>query len=197
VLSTWLYRRDMRIVAGTARGRRLHPPEGDGTRPTSDRVREAVFNSLFSADAIEGALVLDLFAGSGAMGLEALSRGAAFVTFVESSPIALRVLRENIDLLEFGDECTVLPVDAMRYLETAPRFDLAIFDPPYPFDQWPGLLANVHAEVIVVESDRVIDLGTRWASFKQARYAGTVVELARVIGDSPSAPSFIDPEQTA
>ncbi len=122
---------------------------------------------------------------------------AAFVTFVESSPAALRVLRDNIDLLGFDDRCTVLPVDALRYIDTAPRFDLAILDPPYAFDGWNPLLASVDAEVVVVESDRIIELGARWASFKQARYAGTVVELARVLGDPPSALSLTDPEQTA
>jgi 16S rRNA (guanine966-N2)-methyltransferase len=187
----------MRIVAGSARRRRLNTLEGTDTRPTSDRVREAVFNALYSAGAVDDVTVLDLFAGSGAMGLEALSRGAAFVTFVESSPAALRVLRDNIDLLGFDDRCTVLPVDALRYIDAAPSFDLAILDPPYAFDGWARLLASVHADVVVVESDRIIELGARWASFKQARYAGTVVELARVVGDSPSAPSFTDPEQTA
>lgn len=187
----------MRIVAGSARGRRLRSPEGPGVRPTSDRVREAVFNSLFSAGGVGGSTVLDLFAGSGAMGLEALSRGAESVTFVESAPAALEVLRDNVAILGFADRSSVVPADALRYLEAPRRFDLVILDPPYAFDRWPEVLAGVEAEVIVVESDRPIDLGSRWASFKQGRYAGTVVELAKATGaHRPDSPSD-DPERTA
>lgn len=171
----------MRIVAGSVGGRRVESPDGEDTRPTSERVREAVFNSLFSAGLVDGITMIDLFAGSGAMGLEALSRGAGHVTFVESSPVALRVLRSNIDALGFGESSTVIPADAVPYVDVAPRVDLMVLDPPYDFDEWSSLLAVIDAEVIVVESNRVVDLGERWASFKQGRYAATVVELARAV----------------
>ena len=88
----------MRIVAGSARGRKLAAPDGPDTRPTSDRVREAMFNALYSLDdVVADATVLDLFAGTGALGLEALSRGAAHAVFVERNPRALRALEQNID----------------------------------------------------------------------------------------------------
>src|ERR687886_2242896 len=89
----------MRVVAGTWGGRRLQAPRGDATRPTSDRVREALFSVL--GDRVAGARVLDLFAGSGALGIEALSRGAAGATFVESAPAAIRAVRDNLDALGF------------------------------------------------------------------------------------------------
>ena len=144
-------------------------------------MREAVFNSLYSAGAIDGVSVLDLFAGSGAMGLEALSRGATDVTFVESSAAALGVLRSNIETLGFSDSATVLAVDALRYIDNAESFDVVVLDPPYDFDGWADLLTVVKAEVIVIESNRSIELGDRWASFKQGQYGATVVELARAV----------------
>lgn len=171
----------MRIIAGSARGRRLVVPEGEIVRPTGDRVREAAFNSLYSAGAIEGVTVLDLFAGSGAMGLEALSRGADHVTFVDASPIAIDAVQTNVDALGFAERATVRRADAMTYVASSPAVDVAILDPPYPFDEWSTLLGQVPAEVVVVESDREIELGPRWESFKCGRYAATVVELARAV----------------
>ena len=105
----------MRIVAGAARGRRLVVPRGDDVRPTSDRVRESVFNALYSlGDPVDGATVLDLFAGTGALGLEALSRGASHVTFVESNRDAVAALVANIDALGFAPQATVTRTDALR-----------------------------------------------------------------------------------
>ena len=98
---------DMRVVSGDLGGRKLVTPDGSDTRPTSDRVREAMFNSLFSLDAIEGARVLDAFAGSGALGIEALSRGALHATFVETGRDALAALRENLETLQLGAHVVV------------------------------------------------------------------------------------------
>lgn len=117
----------MRVVAGAYKGRRLHAPAGAATRPTSDRVREAVFSIL---GPLEGLHALDLFAGSGALGIEAASRGAASVTFVESDPRALRAIRRNLD--ELGLEAEVVRRDALSYLDRpGGRFDLVLVDPPY------------------------------------------------------------------
>ena len=91
-----------RVVAGELGGRRLVSPDGTSTRPTTDRVREAIFNSLGSAGLIEGALVADLYAGSGALGIEALSRGAEHCMFVERDRTALRALEANLDALDLG-----------------------------------------------------------------------------------------------
>jgi 16S rRNA (guanine966-N2)-methyltransferase len=121
----------VRIVAGEWGGRRIAAPPGRGTRPTTDRVREAWMSAV--ADRIPGARVLDLFAGSGALGLEALSRGAEHAVFVESAPAALRALRANLDALGAGGRADVVRTDALRYvagLDTG-AFDLAFADPPY------------------------------------------------------------------
>src|SRR5215469_740010 len=108
----------MRIVAGTWRGRGLTAPPGTETRPTADRVRQALFDMLLHApwggrDAVEGAQVLDVFAGTGALGLEALSRGAAHAIFIEHDGAALAALRANIAALGAGGRCAVLPADAL------------------------------------------------------------------------------------
>jgi 16S rRNA (guanine966-N2)-methyltransferase len=120
----------MRIIAGTHRGRRIAAPKGRETRPTSDRVRENAFNLIGPVD---GADVLDLFAGSGAMGIEALSRGAAHATFVEQDRDACRVIGENLDKL--GLKAIVLPLDAVRAVEQERgTYDLVLCDPPYDYD---------------------------------------------------------------
>lgn len=125
----------MRIVAGAWRGRVLRTPPGQVIRPTADRVRQALFDMLLHApwggrSVVEGAVVLDAFAGTGALGLEALSRGAAVATFIERNPIALATLRANITDLGADDRCTVLAGDALA----APRgvsCSLLFLDPPY------------------------------------------------------------------
>ncbi len=119
----------MRIIAGSRKGHRIAAPKGTATRPTSDRVRENAFNLVGPVD---GASVLDLFAGSGAMGLEALSRGAESAVFVESSRDACRVINANLDKLRLN--ATVLCADVLRTLATERnRYDLVLVDPPYDF----------------------------------------------------------------
>lgn len=120
----------MRIIAGSHRGRRIAAPRGRDTRPTSDRVRENAFNLIGPVD---GADVLDLYAGSGALGLEALSRGAATATFVESDRDACRTINANLDTL--GLRGTVLCQDAVRAVVRERRaYDLVLCDPPYDYD---------------------------------------------------------------
>ena len=122
----------MRVIAGRLGGRRLTAPRGAATRPTSDRVREALFSALGD---VAGALVCDLYAGTGALGIEALSRGARRAVFVESARPALAALRQNLAALGLGDDVArVLPLSVERALELLPpegRFDLAFLDPPY------------------------------------------------------------------
>src|SRR3954467_4150678 len=103
----------VRVIAGEWGGRRLQAPPGDATRPTSDRVREAVFNALGSLGAVEGAAVADLFAGSGAMGIEALSRGAASVTFVDSARPARAAIEANLAATGFAEQARVVAGDVM------------------------------------------------------------------------------------
>lgn len=129
-----------RIIAGTARGRRLQVPAGEGTRPTSDRAREGLFSSLQSLIDLDGARVLDLYAGSGAVGLEALSRGAESATLVEDDPLALIAIRTNAAAVGVPG-AHVVPMRAEVFLaaEPEPRYDVAYVDPPYELDVVPVL----------------------------------------------------------
>ena len=146
----------MRIIAGARKGHTIQAPPGRGTRPTSDRVRENVFNILGPVD---GATVLDLYAGSGAMGLEALSRGASHAVFVERDPDAVQAIEKNLDKLRL--RATVLRQDAVAVLAAEKRkYDLVFVDPPYEMytDLEPKLaryLPSVLTDdgVVVVETD--------------------------------------------
>ena len=129
-----------RVIAGAARGRRLQVPSGTTTRPTSDRVREGLFSSLQSLLDLDEARVLDLYAGSGALGLEAISRGAASATLVENDPGAVAVLRANVAHLGFRTAYVVAqPVERFLAVDADPRYDLALLDPPYDLDVGPVL----------------------------------------------------------
>ena len=122
----------MRVIAGAAKGRRLHTPQGLATRPLMDRVREALFSSL--GERVEGARVLDLYAGSGSLGIEALSRGAASATFVENNRKAVDSIRANLG--ECGFEGVVEAGDVERFVTRSPQgFDLAFVDPPYSLNE--------------------------------------------------------------
>jgi 16S rRNA (guanine966-N2)-methyltransferase len=177
----------VRVVAGSSRGRTLVAPEGQLTRPTSDRVREATFNALVSLDAVDGADVLDLFAGSGALGIEALSRGAASCTFVEHDRRALAAIRANLDATGLGDRATVVGGDALRFLDhgTSPA-TLVLADPPYAFDDWDRVLASVDRGLLVIESDREIELPPTWEAARRKWYGGTLVLIARRPPDQAS-----------
>jgi 16S rRNA (guanine966-N2)-methyltransferase len=174
----------MRIIAGSRKGHTIYAPKGMETRPTGDRVREAIFSLIGTVD---DATVLDLFAGSGAMGLEALSRGAVSVVFVENDRAAVRTIERNLDKLRLGG-ATVLQQDAVRALagETAARraYDLVLVDPPY--EMYPDLesqLANylprllARDGLVVVETDERVEpdlpLGVRMSR----RYGSTRVTL--------------------
>ena len=164
----------MRIVAGRWRGRVIEPPADDRVRPTADRVREA-WMSIVQRD-IPGASVLDLFAGSGALGLEALSRGARRAEFVDSSAASLRAVRDNAAALGAGEEAVVTRADAVRFVGAldAGAYDLAFADPPYRMglarevaERW---LAVPFARVIGIEHER----GERLPGAPDTRKYGTV-----------------------
>jgi len=157
----------MRVVAGRYRGRRLQVPQGRDVRPTSDRSREALFNILQSGRLTEdvsplpGARVLDAFAGSGALGIEAFSRGASEVVFIEQAPAALTFLRENLRDLEPADALRILKADALRPPRTDRPVDLLLMDPPYQQDlAEPALIALAEGgwlrpgTLVVVETSR-------------------------------------------
>ncbi|HEY7876579.1 MAG: 16S rRNA (guanine(966)-N(2))-methyltransferase RsmD [Gemmatimonadales bacterium] len=178
----------MRIVSGRWRGRAIVPPADPRVRPTADKVREA-WMSILQYD-IPGARVLDLFAGSGALGLEALSRGADRADFVELSSRSLAALRSNIASLEAGSESAVHRGDALRFIERLPAgaYDMAFADPPYRMDlatrvaaQW---LTTPFAAVLAVEHDvrESLPEETRASS---RRYGDTVITIYRD-GERPS-----------
>lgn len=126
----------MRISGGESRGRSLKAPKHKGLRPTSDKVREALFSIL--ADRVDGAVFLELFAGTGAVGIEALSRGASRAVFVDSSQKAARLVRENLDTLGYRDRAAVVSKDCLQFLKTTVSelgpYDIVFVDPPYHED---------------------------------------------------------------
>lgn len=181
------------MVAGSARGRSLVAPAGRGTRPTSDRVREAVFNALGSRGLPDGATALDLFAGTGALGIEALSRGADAVVFVEHDRAALSALRANLASTGVGDRATVVATRAEVWLQSdechRAHFDVVFCDPPYAFGEWDELLAGVSADLVVAESDRPLDIAG-FDVVRQRRYGTTFVTFAE---PSSARPDHVPP----
>jgi 16S rRNA (guanine(966)-N(2))-methyltransferase RsmD len=131
----------MRVITGTARGRRLKTPEGMDIRPTTDNVKESVFNIL-QFD-IEGRRVLDLFAGTGQLGIECLSRGAREVVFIDQSRDAGKIIKENLKACGFT--APVLQQDALSYLRTCGKFDLIFVDPPYDAGLYDGVLETINS----------------------------------------------------
>lgn len=187
----------MRVVAGTAGGRRLTAPAGSSTRPTTDRVREAMFNALGSFGAVDDACVLDAFAGSGALGIEALSRGAARCTFVERDRSARVVVEANLAATGLDDRARVVGGDVHEHLAmTQERFDLVLLDPPHAAADWDRLLALVAGRlapdaVVVVESDRAV-VGVDdpvWLVAREKRYGGTVVQMLSLSAPTDGGPS--------
>lgn len=180
----------MRVIAGQYRGRRLRSPKGSATRPTSDRVRESLFALLGD---VAGARAIDLFAGTGALGIEALSRGAARVVFVERDREALAVARANLQALGVGaDRGALRREDALRALHTArdrkETYDLVLIDPPYgQAREWGTELSALLPQLLepgarlVAESDRraPLELDSELALVRQRRYGDTEIRIYR------------------
>src|ERR1700760_2085257 len=173
----------MRIIAGTHGGRELTAPKGRATRPTSDRVREALFSILGDIRALR---VLDLFAGSGALGIEALSRGAAQATLVDSAAPAVAAIKRNLESL--GAEAEVVRQPAARFLQGASRdarqYDLVFLDPPYRDASTLGReLTSALTPIlapdarVVAESDRRSPLGLELALLDERRYGDTLIQI--------------------
>jgi 16S rRNA (guanine(966)-N(2))-methyltransferase RsmD len=169
----------MRVIAGKYKSRRLAAPPGMQTRPTSDRLRETIFNVV--APVIEGSVWLDLFAGSGAVGIEALSRGARSVYFVESSGSAARTIRKNLHTLEIEDGAEVVERDAATALlmldSQAVTCDFVFLDPPYrkmgDYEQVLGFLSQSQllrpASQVIAEHDKHFDPGNEFGSLRRHR----------------------------
>jgi 16S rRNA (guanine966-N2)-methyltransferase len=171
----------IRVVSGEFGGRKLVVPDGLATRPTTDKVRQAVFNSLDSGGLINGAVIADLFAGSGALGIEALSRGAESCVFVERDRAALRALRANIAALGLAERTTVVTSDVPAWVPALRGVDLALIDPPYEFAEWDRLLTLLQVPFVVAEAGRQIEPPTGWEAVKSRRYGRTwVTQLERV-----------------
>lgn len=160
----------MRVISGTARGLRLTSPNGDATRPTLDNVKEAIFRMLF--DKVGDAKVLDLFAGSGALGIEALSRGAALCVFSDKSKEAVRVIGENLEKSRTKDKAKVINADFLDTLSRlsleGQRFDIIFLDPPYAKDFLGQALEKIaslslleNGAVVVAELDDGTDFDTQ------------------------------------
>jgi 16S rRNA (guanine966-N2)-methyltransferase len=189
----------VRVIGGELRGRRLQAPATAATRPTGDRVREAVFDVLGSMGDLDGLTVLDLFAGSGAMGIEALSRRAGRAVFVDRDPAALAAVRANLAALGLEDRATVVRADALGWLAGGGAragggagpvpFDLALVDPPYRFGGWARLLEVLDARLAVLESSRPVAPGGRWETLRSKRYGGTLVTVVRRAPSAPDGPS--------
>ena len=180
-----------RIIAGMLRGRRLHTPRGSATRPTSDRTREALFSALAARGLIEGARVLDLYAGSGALGIEAVSRGARSATLVDSDRGAVAAMRRS--LADLGlDQVNVRARDVRAYLQgSASEHDLVLVDPPYdlPESALSGVLEALTAGWLAADAVVVVERSARspeptWppglAALQDRRYGETAVWLAEV-----------------
>ena len=170
----------MRIIGGQWRRRILSFPESEGLRPTPDRVRETLFNWL--GQDLTGLACLDLFAGSGALGFEAASRGASRVVMVENSPRVLAALEENARLLDAGGQLQIVRADAVRFLSslrsTGLHFDVLFLDPPYKqgwIERLAPLLPEVMAEdgVLYVEAEHALKVCGDWSTVRSGR-AGQV-----------------------
>jgi 16S rRNA (guanine(966)-N(2))-methyltransferase RsmD len=175
----------MRVIGGRSRGRRLAAKLPRSIRPTSDRVRESIFDILGSQGGVEGLSVVDLFCGSGALGVEALSRGAASATFVDVDPGALDAVRQNLTAVGLSEEPVTLVRAALPgwlHTATAPAFDLALCDPPYDFEDWPALLGGLRADIVVMESSSQIPLPEGWVVTRERRYGGTLVTVVQRSG---------------
>ena len=141
----------MRVISGSVRGRKLKAPVGSDIRPTADLIKESIFN-IVQFD-IEGRRVLDIFAGTGQLGIEALSRGARSAVFVDSSPHAIKLIAENLKLCGFSENAQIIRRDALKYLQNSEKFDLIFIDPPYS--------ENVAEDVLgeIIQFDKLNDNG--------------------------------------
>ena len=185
----------MRVIAGSAKGARLGPVPA-GTRPLSDRAREGLFASL--GDRVEGARCLDLFAGTGAIGIEALSRGAVVCTFVDRAPEAAKAIRANLDRVALADRAAVHRADVARFVRrgpaTDPRCDLVFLDPPYQLEgpDLEGILGGLDASwlpragwtVVLTRGQKgsLPAVPLHWAVARQLRYGDSLLTLYREVG---------------
>ena len=166
----------MRIIGGTARGRPLKAKLPEGVRPTTDYAREAIFSMLESRGGLTDLVVADLYCGSGAMGIEALSRGAAVVYFVDQNPACLAAARANLESLGLPGEAHFVRASLPGWRPTV-TLDLVFADPPYGPLDLENLLRGFTAERAVIENDRTMDAPPGWHVTKAKRYGTTLVTM--------------------
>jgi 16S rRNA (guanine966-N2)-methyltransferase len=190
----------MRIISGIAKGRRLAAPKSQAVRPTSDRVKESIFNIL--GGEVKGKVVLDLFAGTGNLGIEALSRGARRALFVEKGRQALRLIQKNLSQLGMEQRSEILPRDVSRAIgvlkQRGEPFDLILMDPPYEKGLIQKTLLELYSHpiyhkdsILVVEHDRrepIPEVVEGWTLFRQRKIGNTLISFL-----SPSKPEVNDP----
>ena len=179
----------MRIISGASRGRKLATPKSQSIRPTSDRVKESIFNIL--GEEVEGKLVLDLFAGTGNLGIEALSRGAKKAIFVERGRQALRLIQRNIAQIGLEGRVEIIPRDANRAIGVLKGkgevFDLILMDPPYEKGLIKRTLTKLNSHpiyhtnsILVIEHDRrepILDILDGWNLVRERRLGDTVISF--------------------
>ena len=168
----------MRVISGSAKGRKLVVPSGDHVRPTKDRVKEAIFNSLHSYGLVENRSFLDLFSGTGSLGIEALSRGAKSAVFIDHHAEAIDCIILNVEKLNYGSTSKILKADALSFLKRDDYFDVALLDPPYKYEHWGTLLKRVNAHSIVIESSEQVTLESDWEIIKSQKYGQTNLLIA-------------------
>lgn len=186
----------MRIITGSAKGITLKAPKGNATRPTADRVKEAVF-SMLQFD-IEGRTVLDLFAGSGQLGLEALSRGASYATFVDKSKDSIKLIKENSIKTKLHEKCSIIQLDYLEFIKrnVNTKYDLIFLDPPYALNMYqPALRALLENDclkkstLIICESDfnelfeNDFELRSQFSIKKQSKYSKTVITILGLVDE--------------
>lgn len=177
----------MRVIAGSARGIRLAAPAGRQTRPTADRVKEALFSIISSRRELEGARVLDICAGTGGLGIEALSRGAASCSFIEYDRNTVKILEQNISLSGFASRSECVVSDVLKALQLLSRkgqtFDIVFFDPPYSSDLYDTVLKVLNTLPLLSDDVLVIaECSSRSALLE--RYGMFVRTDRRVYGDT-------------
>ena len=180
---------ETRISGGSKRGRKLRSHRGIGLRPTSEKVRSAIF-SLIGPESVNGARVLDLYAGTGALGIEALNRGAATAEFVESDPTRCQDIRRAVEDLGLADRSRITRGKVERVLRAInERFDLILADPPYRIDPWDALMASLEERetleegaIIVAEHAKTYEMADNYGDlniWKRRRYGDTAVSIFR------------------
>ncbi len=162
----------MRVIAGKMRGMNLNSPKDRRVRPTTDRIKEDLFNIIMPY--VIDARVLDLFAGSGAIGIEAISRGSEFVTFVDKSKASIDLIKQNVNKTKCFDECEIIKTDALSFLDTCEsKYDIIYLDPPYKYDKIKLIIEKIDKcgilkkeGVLIVEHDRKISFDEKISRFK-------------------------------